>query len=130
MTSIRSAVAAGVIVLTALVGLSACSATGSADAPPPAHPSEEASGAAVAPQPDEGAAEDRLSYAERLTPAAMAKKATDIRVEGDHAWVTVPVESTSASSILECLQLLPAREDGETLTVIFSDGVEQLCEWE
>lgn len=67
-----------------------------------------------------------LGYLERLTPVAMTKNATDIRVEGADAWVTVPVDSSSS---LECLQLLPARGDGETLTVIYSDGVEELCEW-
>lgn len=75
-------------------------------------------------------ADEDIPYLDRLTPVARLKKATEIRVEGSDAWVTVPVESTSASSMLECLQLLPASKPGEeTLTVVFSDGVEELCEW-
>lgn len=88
---------------------------------PDAGPAQESS-----PAQDGGSGQ---SYLDRLTPVAKLKNAVDIKVDGKDAWVTVPVESTSATSVLECLQLLPAAEPGETLTVIYSDGVEELCEW-
>lgn len=69
-------------------------------------------------------------YIDRLSPIAKLKQATDITVEGDDAWVSVPVPSTSPNAQVTCLQLLPARAgENETLTVIYDDGVEEVCEW-
>lgn len=123
------------VLLTALLGLSGCSPvddspteTGSS---PAATLTQEVTEEDSADRADsaEGQAGD-LSLLDRITPVARVKNATDIRVEGNHAWVSVPTESTSATSVLDCLQLLPALTDGEeTLTVIFADGVEEECAW-
>lgn len=132
MTRIR-ATAVIAVVLTGLFGLTACATSGAPESPPAddaiSAPADDATADDDASTADASASDDDLTYLQRLTPVANVKKATEIRVEGNDAWVTVPVESTSSSSMLECLQLLPARAEGETLTVIFSDGVEELCEW-
>ena len=117
------------LVLAALVGLAGCSAN--AD-PAPADPAPAASspGAPAQEGPEEGAGEDDLALIDRLTPVARVKGATDIRVEGTAAWVTVTNASSDAMALLDCLHLLPAIVEGEeTLTVIFADGVEEECAW-
>lgn len=69
------------------------------------------------------------SYIVRLTPVAKIKDAVNIEVNGLDGRVTLP-RSSAESSIMDCLHLLPAASgDGETLTLIYSDGVEELCEW-
>src|SRR5690606_13404083 len=120
--------------LALALGLSACTAGwaveadgGDVDGGVDPGPGTDDAGANAGGSDDPVVAED--SYEERLTPVALVRKATDIRVEGTDAWVTVPEASTDTTSFLVCLQLLPARMDGETLTVIFSDGVEEVCEW-
>lgn len=127
---IRLQVAVATAWLVGLGGLAACG-DGSPGATQGDNQSGDGTTSVVESTDDEGsgASEETLPYIERLTPVANVKKATEIKVEGKDAWVTVPVASTSASSILECLQLLPASLPDETLTVIFSDGVEELCVW-
>lgn len=114
------------------------SGCGGAETSPPADPDPDAAESSIdgpvaedAPEeaaPDEGdvAPDAEDTYLTRLTPVALIRQATEIRVEGKDAWVTVPADS---SSVLECLQMLPAVMPDETLTVIYSDGVEEQCEW-
>lgn len=119
------------ILLTALLGLSGCSPASDSPTETDPSPTQEGAqeGSPAGADSTDGQAED-LSLLDRITPVALVKNATDIRVEGDHAWVSVPTESTSATSVLDCLQLLPALIEGkETLTVIFADGVEEECAW-
>lgn len=111
--------------LALALGLSAC---GTDPAPDPGPVDGAPAATEPATEPDSEAVEAD-SYEERLTPVATIRKATSIEIDGPHARVTVPEASTDTMSVLVCLQLLPARMDGETLTVIYSDGVEEVCEW-
>ena len=123
MTRTRT-IAAGAL-MAGLLGLSACSGGSDGEGDDAVH--DAVDGTATGASIEATGGDD--SYEERLTPVASIRNATDVRVEGDDAWVTVPTESTSATAVLDCLQLLPARQDGESLTVIYADGVEELCEW-
>lgn len=62
---------------------------------------------------------------------ARSRNATDVKVEGNDAWITVTTASTDGSSVMECSTLLGATtpDSGETITVIYTDGVEELCQW-
>ncbi|MFL0578733.1 hypothetical protein [Dietzia sp. 179-F 9C3 NHS] len=124
-TTTRTRTIAAGALTAGLLGLSACS--GGSDGEGDDAVNDAVTGADTGASIEATGGDD--SYEERLTPVASIRNATDVRVEGDDAWVTVPTESTSATAMLDCLQLLPARQDGETLTVIYSDGVEELCEW-
>lgn len=93
-----------------------------------------------APEPDQDTTTETVEEAEtvesedtyivRLTPVAKMKDAVSIEVDGLDGRVELPVASADAN-IMDCLNLLPARSgEGETLTLIYSDGVEEVCEWE
>ncbi len=126
----RSGLAAA-LMLTGLFGLAGCTddAPASNDS---VSVSDEAETDGDQGSNDSGSSIDEsIPYIDRLTPVAELKQATDIVVDGDDAWVTVPVPSTSPNARVTCTQLLLAAtiRGKETLTVIYSDGVEELCEW-
>lgn len=127
----RDLVSCLAVLAVASLGLAGCSSGGAAA---PADDDAGADQTAVDQTADAGdgdeapAAED--DFETRLMPLTRIKDAVDVRIEGNDAWITTSVESTSMSAILECLHYLPASTPGvETITLIYSDGVEELCEW-